>query len=300
MSGRRPLGGGGPEGPERIGGAAPETTRLPQAQAAGPATPVVLQQAGRVEGSDSNAQEPWWQTAFGQHYETVYTHRSDTAAAEEVAGLLPRLREAGGLVCDACCGNGRHLAAMRAAGLQVLGFDFSATLLSKAVQRPGARGRFFRADVRHPALHAGAFDAVTLLFTAFGYFDEASNAAALAALLQLLRPEGRLVIDLPDPDHLRATLVASSERQQVDGSIIRERRQLTTTQVIKDVEVERDGQRVAAWQEQVRLYTTAEIAGLARDAGAELEETWSSLRGMNSEDHRQVHWLRRLNRRAGE
>ena len=82
-----------------------------------------------VEKSES---EPWWKAAFGAHYETLYAHRDDASAAAEVAGLLPRLRQAPGPILDACCGNGRHLAALRAAGLPAFGFDLSADLLRSA------------------------------------------------------------------------------------------------------------------------------------------------------------------------
>lgn len=232
---------------------------------------------------------PWWEVAFGDQYDTVYAHRSDAAATAEVAGLLPRLQAAGGLVCDACCGNGRHLQAMQAAGLPAVGFDYSAHLLATARQRPIA-GRLVRADIRHPPFPHDGFDAVTVLFTAFGYFDDASNAAALAGLASLLRPGGWLVLDLPDVERLRATLVPESQRTTADGTVISEQRRLEGAFVVKDVFLQRAGRDVGRWQERVRLYADAEIEQLGRPDFT-VDARWSSLRGPAADDGRRVHWL---------
>lgn len=242
-------------------------------------------------GAVSSDDRPWWEVAFGDQYDTVYAHRSDTAAAAEVAGLMPRLSAAGGLVCDACCGNGRHLQAMKAAGLRAVGFDFSAHLLTTARQRPIA-GRLARADIRLPPFLRGAFDAVTVLFTAFGYFDDASNAAALAGLASLLRPGGWLVLDLPDVDHLCSTLVPESRRTAPDGTLITERRRLDGTFVVKEVLLQRAGSDIGKWQERVRLYTDVELEQLTT-VDFHTADRWSSLRGPTVDDSRRVHWLER-------
>jgi len=238
---------------------------------------------------------PWWEVAFGEQYDTVYAHRSDDAAHAEVAGLLPRLAAAQGPVCDACCGNGRHLQAMRAAGLTAVGFDFSAHLLTTArhrAQKSAQKSFVARADIRRPPFATGGFAAVTVLFTAFGYFDDASNAAALAGLASLLRPDGWLVLDLPHVDRLRANLVPSSERTATDGTVISEKRHLESSSVVKDVTVSRAGKVISTWQERVRLYTDAELSALAA-ADFTVADRWSSLRGIEHDDGRRVHWLRR-------
>ena len=104
----------------------------------------------------------WWKEAFAAAYSTIYAHRSDEAAADEVAGVLPRLQAAPGPVLDACCGAGRHLAALRRAGVAVHGFDWSHDLLAEAhAQRDACIGKVVRADVRHPPF-TGGWGAITL------------------------------------------------------------------------------------------------------------------------------------------
>lgn len=234
---------------------------------------------------------PWWEAAFGAHYETLYAHRDDASAAAEVAGLLPRLRQAPGPILDACCGNGRHLAALRAAGLPAFGFDLSPELLASARRRPACRDHLVRCDMRHPALGNG-WGAVLALFTAFGYFDDEGNAACLAAWARLLAPGGLLVLDLPDPDHVRRTLVPRSERNAACGQLTEERR-IVGKRVEKLVTITKPGTEPHIYRESVHLYDTAEIAALAARSGLMLQALWSSLSGPSLDEHRQVLWFTR-------
>jgi SAM-dependent methyltransferase len=236
--------------------------------------------------------EPWWESAFSRDYHEVYAHRSDHEAGDEIAGLLPRLRQVQGPVLDAGCGNGRHLAALRAAGLEAFGFDLSPDLLALGVQRASCRGRLLRCDMRAPALAPG-WGAILLLFTAFGYFDEEGNRALLAALARLLSSGGWLVLDLPERDHLARTLVPLSRRTTASGLEVAECRSLQGERVLKTVTLSRGGTVLRSYTESVRLYTRPELAGLAAAAGLGLVDCWPSLHGAGQDDHRLVCWLAR-------
>ena len=226
---------------------------------------------------------PWWQAAFSADYLTVYSHRDDAAAESEIAGILPHLGT--GPVLDACCGNGRHLAALRRHGVPAVGFDFSTDLL-RATRAPRAVAR---GDVRDIPF-AGDFSAVLVLFTAFGYFDEADNARTLTGLGRLLAADGKLVIDLPDPQRVRTTLVPESSRT-VAGLAIHERRWLAGERVYKEVRVIRPDGATRTYTETVRLYDPSEMHALAAAAGLTVRECWSSLRGATVADGRCVWWL---------
>lgn len=234
----------------------------------------------------------WWTQAFGPLYAEVYHHRDESVAVAEIAGLLPRLRQQPGLVLDAACGGGRHLAALGAAGLPALGFDLSPELLAVAGQRPLCHARLARGDLRQPPFADRSCAAVLLLFTAFGYFDEAGNAACLKALARLVAPSGWLLLDLPERDRLRRDLVAESRRTTPRGLEVHERRSLIGNRVDKQVHVMHAGQSVATWNESVRLYTACEIDNLADDCGLSLIDCWPGLRGPESDEGRMVCWLR--------
>lgn len=213
----------------------------------------------------------WWEDAFRAAYLEVYGHRDERQAAAEVAAMLPRLAAAPGPVVDAGCGAGRHLAALRAAGLAAVGFDLSPDLLAAAAARPGCRGRLARGDLRAPPLGGGC-GAVLCLFTAFGYFDDADNAACLAAMARLLAPGGWLLLDQPDPAALAAGLVPDSQRRTAGGWLVRERRRLHDGRVEKEVEAQPPAAPPVRWRESVRLYDRAALAGLAAGAGLDLAE----------------------------
>ncbi len=232
---------------------------------------------------------PWWQAAFGPHYEALYAHRDDASAASEIAGLVPRLRRAPGPILDACCGNGRHLAALRAAGLPAFGFDLSGDLLASARRRPECRERLVRCDMRAPAV-GGGWGAVLMLFTAFGYFDDAGNAECLAVTGRLLAPGGCLVLDLAEPTAVARTLVPRSERMTSCGRMVEERT-IRDGRVEKTVTLSRPGVEVATWRESVHLYDAAGLTALAARAGLRVLEVWPSLRGQDHDEQRQVFWL---------
>lgn len=240
----------------------------------------------------SDSALPWWETAFGTWYLHLYAHRDDASAVAEVQVALPRLRAAPGPLLDAACGNGRHLAALRAEGLPAYGFDYSTALLPVAARRVGVAGRLVRADLRQLPFAPG-WGAITLFFTAFGYFDDVGNAAVLQALLGLLAPGGWLMLDLPEPEHLRQTLVPSSRREPLPGLVVEERRCLRGQRVEKAVHARNADGGELRFCESVRLYTADELAALAAPHGGQLYEVWSSLHGPARNDGRQVLWFRR-------
>src|SRR5262245_2856280 len=127
-------------------------------------------------------QRPWYEAAFERGYLDLYPHRDLAAARNEVVGLLGRDRpRIGGRVLDLGCGFGRHLCALREQGVDAWGLDRSPELLALAHTLEGGvlRGRLARGDFRALPIAASSFDAVLMLFSSFGYFDERENALVL-------------------------------------------------------------------------------------------------------------------------
>lgn len=241
--------------------------------------------------------DAWWASAFGPDYLALYAHRDDAQASDEVAGLAPVLgRLCTGLrlpILDAGCGGGRHLAALWALGLPAFGFDLSPGLLAAARSRPALAGRLVRGDLFAPPLAEASCAAVLLLFTTFGYGDDATNLAALGRLGRLLAPGGRLVLDLPEREHLRRNLVPETRRTLPSGQRLRERRRLAGDRVEKLVDPLDPGPVAQGWRESVRLYGQSELEALAGQAGLQVAGCWPSLRGPAVEEHRLVLWLGR-------
>ncbi len=244
----------------------------------------------------------WYETAFESGYLDLYPHRDLASAEREVRGLV----DAGltGRVLDLGCGFGRHALAMHRSGLDVVGLDLSFDLLTHAAEIEGGEalaGRLARGDFRALPFAASAFDGLTMLFSSFGYFDDETNARVLAELARVLRPEGRLVLDLMNAERIRATLVPAS-RTERGGSVLHEQRRLTDDgkRVRKDVRVEELDGTERRWHEDVRLFDREELAPWLAGHGLELERCWGDFDGSadTAEAPRRIVWARRRGERA--
>lgn len=222
--------------------------------------------------------EPWYRVAFGAHYRKLYAARDDAAGALEAAFVYRAVDGFTGCEwLDAACGDGRHAVALQALGARVTGFDLSPDLLEAAAER--GLPRLIQADIRRPPFPPSTFDVVSLFFTSFGYFDDDVNRDVLAGLARLLRPGGRLFLDLPDVARLRRTLVPQSETCNELGRCV-SRRRLTATRVEKEVEITpADGGPVVRYVESVRLYDHDETRSLLTAAGLALTASYGGYDG---------------------
>lgn len=114
---------------------------------------------------------------------------------------LPEYR----LLVDLCCGEGRHTVALAKAGYDVTGVDLDAAALNIARRESvDRRVTFLRADMRDLRAVPAGGDAVICMWQSFGYFDADQNLAVLHGIRDLLRPRGRLVLDIYHRDFFEA------------------------------------------------------------------------------------------------
>jgi SAM-dependent methyltransferase len=213
--------------------------------------------------------EPWYVEAFRAEYVRVYPHRDVDAARREIAAL--RERGLAGRVLDLCCGFGRHTLALREHGYDAYGLDRSAELLAAARDLPGGallEGRLLLGDARRLPLAAERFDRVLVLFSSFGYFGERGDEAMLAECARVLRSGGEVVLDLMNPERVRAELAPSS-RTERGGAVLLERRWLEDDgrRVLKEVELRIPGRAPRRWVEDVRMYAPEELDSVLARAG---------------------------------
>lgn len=219
----------------------------------------------------------WWEEAFRADYLRVYPHRDDDEAVGDVS-VLPEFLPGYGpdrRVLDLACGAGRHLRAMTAAGVRPVGADFSCDLLAEARRRGSLA--VVRCDMRTLPFRSGSFDAATMFFHSFGYFEtEEEDARVLHEVSRVLVPGGGLFLQLPRPFDVRRYLVPRSTRE-ADGVKIEEERSIEEDgrRVRKRVTLSRKGE-TRSWTELVRLYPRSEVVRMAAAAGLRLPG-WRSL-----------------------
>lgn len=147
---------------------------------------------------------------------------------EDIPFLLAQAAETGGPLLEIGCGSGRLLAPLAREGYEITGIDQSPEMLARAEARltrqPAevrSRARLLREDVRTLSRSdMGQFGLILFGYNTFMHLDEAGAGASLKRLRPLLRPGGRLLIDVANP--LMLSMVADDpdfvlEETLVDG-----------------------------------------------------------------------------------
>lgn len=214
----------------------------------------------------------WWRTWFGPLYLSLYDPvlqertPAEVDAIERLLEIRPPLQ-----LLDLACGQGRHSIELARRGYTVTGLDQSRFLLDVAGERAGSAGvtvRWVEGDMREPPRIKGGYDVVLNLFTSFGYFvDDADDVAVLVAVARVLRPGGRLVLEVINGERVLRNF---QEREWIPmgEATVMERRRLDRDRRRMDVErtIVRDG-REERTLHTLRLYGGQELARMAGQAG---------------------------------
>lgn len=101
-------------------------------------------------------------------------------------------------VLDLASGHGRIADRLATMGAEVSGLDATPLFLERAREEAGARGvdiDFVEGDMRSLPWE-GRFDRVISWFTSFGYFHDEDNRRVLREAHRVLRPGGKLLIEM--------------------------------------------------------------------------------------------------------
>jgi ubiquinone/menaquinone biosynthesis C-methylase UbiE len=226
-----------------------------------------------------------WDTFFSDFYLRAYRDAERDAeaaeqavAAAELAGCPP-----GGDLLDVPCGFGRHSLALAAAGYRVVGVDRSQSLLDEAHRRAGAEPwpRFVRADYRELPFPDESFAAALNLFSSLGYLGDEEDTRALAEIGRVLRPDGRLVIEIMHRDRLVRSFHEQDWQLLGEGRLLLEQRTFDpasglaqTTQTLIETSGERDSRTFS-----LRVYTATELLAMLAAAGFAEARCHGDLRG---------------------
>jgi SAM-dependent methyltransferase len=133
---------------------------------------------------------------------------------------------------------------------------------------------FIVGDMREPPC-AAAFDAVTVLSQSFGFFGPEDDTSVLRAIRAALRPGGRFLLDLNEPDELEKP---SQRWQELDGGFLFSELHYNPVTCVRTATfryIDQEGRlNVAEKPERIRVYTLPELAQMIKAAGLQLDAVY--------------------------
>jgi SAM-dependent methyltransferase len=131
--------------------------------------------------------------AYSPEWFSLFLDRISSEQTEREVSFIRRYLENGSLVLDSPCGTGRHARLLSAGGHRVVAVDRDEKILGPAADSSVV---WICADLRALPLAKARFDAILCLWQSFGYFGAQENADILSRWADLVRPHGRLILDI--------------------------------------------------------------------------------------------------------
>ena len=181
----------------------------------------------------------WFDTSY---YHQLYQNRNEEEASLFISNLLQFLNlPKSSKLLDLACGKGRHSVTLNTLGYEVLGVDLSANSIQQASKFQNETLSFATHDMRE-VIENKTFDGIFNLFTSFGYFDhESENEKVCVAILHMLAPKGKLVIDFMNAEKVIQNLVEKETKTVGDLTFNLERR-YDGKHIFKDIRFQDNGQ----------------------------------------------------------
>lgn len=236
--------------------------------------PMVL---GPVDSLEDHVQPDWWRNIFNSLYlktdadvvEDITITRKEVDLFSEILNLTKD-----DMILDLCCGQGRHALEITKRGFKVEGLDRSRYLIQKAkasAKKENLNIKFKEGDARKLPFPTDSFEVVMMLGNSFGYFETVQDdLRVLKEIFRVLKPWGRLLLDVTDGEYLREKFQARSW-EWIDKklfvcrerSLSADRQRLISREVVTDVT-----KGVIADQFYAeRLYIKDDLLKLLKEAG---------------------------------
>jgi 2-polyprenyl-3-methyl-5-hydroxy-6-metoxy-1,4-benzoquinol methylase len=230
----------------------------------------------KMSNSDPNWFQEWFNTPY---YHALYAHRNEQEAQAFIKRLVQKLElPMAATVADIACGKGRHTRTLAQLGMRASGFDLSPASIEFAQEesrRLGLETSFMVHDMRD-AYTGPKWKAAFNLFTSFGYFqNRKTDAQVLGHIFDQLEPGAWFV-----QDYLNAAAVLPD--LPVKETIARSpwlfhcHKHVERGVILKDIEVWEGETKLGQFQEQVEVYTAADLQSLHEEAGFRAQFTWGN------------------------
>ncbi len=204
---------------------------------------------GPVPNLEEHVRPDWWRRIFNSLYlktdADVVDDQNITRQEVDVFSAVLQLSFAE-TILDLCCGQGRHSIELARRGFKIEGLDRSHYLIQKAkamAKKESLNVKFKEGDVRKLPYPADTFDLTMILGNSFGYFETVQDdLRVLKEVFRVLKPQGRLLVDVTDGEYLKTNFQARSW-EWIDKklfvcrerSLSADRQRLISREVVTDV-----------------------------------------------------------------
>ena len=218
----------------------------------------------------------WWQYIFDETY--LVTDARSVCCPVTTAAEVDIVEAKIGLsyddrILDLCGGQGRHAIELNKRGYKkVTVVDYSQVLLRVGLRnatKVGCDIHFCRGDACELGLADSIFDAVLVMGNSFGYFeDDSQNQRILREIYRLLKPRGKILLDLIHSDYARQQFKPSSWHEATKDVIVCRQRQLLAAGVlVREMVVSKQGGLIRDITYFARLFQPKELEVLLAGSG---------------------------------
>lgn len=218
----------------------------------------------------------WWQHLFDEVY-LITDARSigDTMVTSAEVNLIIDLLQPGTTdrILDLCGGQGRHALELSDRGFKnITVIDYSYPLLfhgCKQALDKKCEICFCRSDARYLGIAASLFDLVLVMGNSFGYFmNDDENRSILSEIYRVLRPGGKLLLDLVSRDYIVNNFRPESWHEADSDIVVCRKRRLEGRGIIvREIVLSREKGLLRDITYFSRLFTESELVDLLTSNG---------------------------------
>ncbi len=165
-------------------------------------------------------------------YLDIYQDMTDKERTQKELAFCEKVLKwkPGQWILDAPCGAGRHTLLLSRHDHHIVGLDFSTYLLSQAQKGipqcmvRGTKPHFIQGMLQNLPLCSNTFDYIICLFSSYGYGEtEEENLQVMKEFYRVLRPGGKILIDVMNRNFIVPRMSAVYESIQADLYVREER-----------------------------------------------------------------------------
>lgn len=218
----------------------------------------------------------WWKSLFDEIYlitdaRSVNDERVTRREIDIFAALIPLHPHE--RILDLCGGHGRHSIELYSRGFcDCTVLDYSQRLLDIGTNNAAERGyaiRFLQGDARHTPLNSETFDHVLILGNSLGYIsDPDADLFILKESGRLLKPRGRLLVDVTDGESVQAKISPQAWHQIGDDIVVCRQREVINGIIrAREMVLSKAQGLIRDKTYSIRLYSEEDLVALVRSAG---------------------------------